>query len=94
VTDDALKYFHRVQDYRTVFGSPEGQRVLADMRKAYDATFNPNPYESSFRQGMRQVVRDITRLIELANDPEFREETVSDFFGNTAEDYTEENTHG
>jgi len=39
-------------------------------------------------------VRDITRLIELANDPEFREETVSDFFGNTAEDYTEENTHG
>lgn len=74
----------RVREYAQVFGSPEGKRVLADMRRSYRDTFCSDPHESSFRQGKRQVVLDIERLLEIAHDPKFGTDTVTDFFGNSA----------
>lgn len=81
-----VKYFHRVQDYRTVFGSPEGKRVLEDLRKSYKQTFDPNPSVSAYKQGKRDVVLDIERLIELAQDPEFTLENIKDYFAVSGEE--------
>lgn len=91
--DEGLRYFHRVQDYKLVFDSEAGQRVLADLEKSYDDTFHVNSHLSSYKQGKRQVVRDIKRLLELAHNPEFTEESVGAYFGDTTES-TEEFING
>lgn len=83
---EALRYYHRVRDYEAVFSSSAGKRVLADLERAYTHTFHPDPYVSAFKQGQRQVVLDIKRLLELANDPQFTEESITDYFTTLVDD--------
>ena len=78
--------FRRVHDYNRVFTTPDGQRVLDDMRRSYRDTFLNDPYESAFRQGRRQVVLDIERLMEIANDPKFNSESIEEFLSNPTEE--------
>lgn len=58
----------RARDYRVVFGSPEGERVLADlidMNGVLRPTFDPDPNVSAFNEGRRNVLLDILRYLSV-----------------------------
>ncbi len=56
-------------DYRTVFDSPQGRKVLADLCQrhfVFNSTHIPNdPYTSAFQDGRRSVVVDILRYVKI-----------------------------
>lgn len=67
---DKAKYTdrNRIMDYRTVFGTPEGKRVLADMCARYwmfGSTLHTDAIVMAHREGERNVVLDIMRYLEL-----------------------------
>lgn len=79
------KQYTLALDYRKVFGSPEGQRVLFDLMKAHhmlSPVFRKDKDEALFHDGERNVVlRIMTKLkmdpakLKEAMDRGFEEET-------------------
>ena len=58
----------RTRDYRTVFGTPEGERVLADLidlNGLLRPTFNADAQVAAFNEGRRNVVLDILRFLNV-----------------------------
>ena len=54
----------RQRDYVETFTSVSGERVLKDMHASYGGpTFHANPLEMSRREGRREVLLSILRLI-------------------------------
>ena len=57
----------RLADYRTVFESPQGQRVLADLCQRhgiYDPCHVPgDAYSTAYNDGRRSVVVDLLRYL-------------------------------
>lgn len=57
-----------VQDYKDVFSSVKGQKVLNDMMAAHfviQPTVSDNPHETYFREGQRNVVLRILQLMKV-----------------------------
>lgn len=58
----------RVVDYREVFGSDTGKRVLYDLIKQHNvlqSTFDPNPNLHAFKEGERNTVLRILTLLKI-----------------------------
>jgi hypothetical protein len=57
-------------DYETVFNTPEGKRVLADLARrhgVFETVFVQNdPYHTSFREGKRAVIVDLLRYLNVS----------------------------
>ena len=69
----------RVRDYRIVFGSVEGQRVLNDLVArgwVLSGTLHENPQITAHREGERNMVLEILRVLQLK--PEDVRELVED----------------
>lgn len=68
----AKDFLHgRAQDYRAVFSSPIGQRVLADLAKfcrANDSTFNADARLHAVAEGRREVWLRIQRNLQLTDE--------------------------
>lgn len=68
----ARDFLHgRAQDYRTVFASPVGQRVLADLAKfcrANESTFHADARLHAVAEGRREVWLRIQRNLELTDE--------------------------
>lgn len=61
------KYIKLVQDYRELFDTERGKRVIADLMKNHyvlDSTFDPNPQELALAEGERNVVLRILSLLQ------------------------------
>ena len=55
------------QVYKTVFSTPEGQRVLNDLSRCYDgSTVGSSPRKSELRAAQRDVLMRIRDLITIA----------------------------
>lgn len=66
---DSLKLNH---DYKEVFSSPQGQRVLADIMKRSGVTrpqFDANPEKSRFLEGHRHLAHSIFRMVHSSDEP-------------------------
>lgn len=59
----------RVSDYQSVFGSPEGKRVLMDLAKKtgfLETNYVPNdPHGTSYNEGARSIVLHIFKTMKL-----------------------------
>lgn len=58
-------------DYRTLFTSPVGQKVLADLARtchAADTTWHEDAREQALREGKRQVFLHIRAMLKLSPD--------------------------
>ena len=70
----------RKEDYRTVFNSPAGMRVLRDMMSTFHmgrSSHAPgDPYETSFREGERHAVLHILDMLGQRSDPEWLTESL------------------
>lgn len=56
------------EDYKKVFSTEEGKRVLADLEKecfGKDSTFATDPYTSAFNAGNRAVLLHIETVLTL-----------------------------
>ena len=67
------KQIARMTDYRNVFGSQQGERVLLNMMDRHyvrgpTVNKNYNPHETFYKEGQRNVVLEI--LAKLKLDPE------------------------
>jgi len=57
--------------YKFAFDTDDGQRVLEDLRRrchAHTSTFSPNPNETFFNEGQRQVVLFIEDMLADRHD--------------------------
>lgn len=66
------------KDYEAVFESPQGKRVLADLRHVTGAarsTYDPNMVAMAVNEGMRRVWLHIEHLLTL-DDEKLRELVV------------------
>ena len=75
---------NRIMDYRTVFGTPEGKRVLADMCARYwvfGSLLHADAIVMAHREGERNTVLDIMRYLEMkpADEGEIRQSIVEQF---------------
>ncbi len=64
-------YKKLVQDYIDVFSSPQGERVLEDLRIfcGYDAqSWNGDPYDCVFHDGKRRVFLHINGNMNIKSD--------------------------
>lgn len=68
--EDELKQLQ--QDYRHVFSSDEGKRVLEDLKLRgffYSSTFTPgDPHGTTWNEGQRAIVLTIISMIEQPFD--------------------------
>jgi len=59
-----------IRDYQFTFGSPDGQRVLADLSlQTYENMMtyvDDNPHGTAFNEGRRAVILHIRRLLAMA----------------------------
>lgn len=65
----SLKLNH---DYKEVFASPQGQRVLADIMKRAGATrpqFDADPEKARFLEGHRHLAHSIFRMVHSSDEP-------------------------
>ncbi|RLE44514.1 hypothetical protein DRJ16_02135 [Candidatus Woesearchaeota archaeon] len=56
-----------VRDYKTVFGSEAGKRVLEDLKRICNVlftSFRSDPYETAFCEGQRSVFLHIQTMVE------------------------------
>lgn len=61
----------RQVDFRQVFNSEAGQRVLADLAKfcfANESTFHADPRAHAFAEGRREVFLRIQHQLKLTNE--------------------------
>lgn len=59
-------------DYKEVFASPQGQRVLADIMKRAGATrpqFDADPEKARFLEGHRHLAHSIFRMVHSSDEP-------------------------
>ena len=59
VKKQAKKQLAKLTDYKQVFSTPEGQRVLLDLMDAsymLTSSFEKNPYQAAFNEGHRNLV--------------------------------------
>ena len=68
-----------ILNYRATFGTPQGERVLADLVKQCHgdtlAYVDGNPNGSAFEEGKRFVLLHIQRLMAAdPNDPDLRKD--------------------
>lgn len=59
------------KDYRVVFATPEGERVLADLLRAchvLEPVFSGDALEMAHREGMRNVALRIVSFLHYAPD--------------------------
>lgn len=80
----------RISDYRAVFGSDAGKRVLADIADRhwmFSGTLHGEALVMAHREGERNVVLDILRYMELtpADLPKIRESMIDQFQVNEGE---------
>jgi hypothetical protein len=65
----SLKLNH---DYKEVFNSPQGQRVLADILKRAGVTrpqFEADPEKARFLEGHRHLAHSIFRMVHSSDEP-------------------------
>jgi hypothetical protein len=57
-----------VQAYASTFGTPDGLKVLEDMEKAFGGSCysKGDPYDTTFREGQRDVLDRIKELISYS----------------------------
>jgi hypothetical protein len=58
----------RIVDYRAVFNTEDGKRVLYDLIKQHNvlqSTFSKDPYEHAFKEGERNTVLRILTLLKI-----------------------------
>ena len=60
----------RLADYHTVFGTPQGQRVISDLCQRH-SVFDPchvpgDSHSSSYNDGRRSVVVDLLRYLQTS----------------------------
>jgi hypothetical protein len=66
----------RANDYVFTFSTGEGKRVLEDLRAAYGDRLSyvkGDPFETSRKEGQREVYLHILHQIKLATDRKYRE---------------------
>jgi hypothetical protein len=71
-----LRLLNTRRDYQTVFGTPEGQRVLKDILRRAGVThpkFNSDPMVTAFNEGARHFASSIFRQVHTSTDqlPDF-----------------------
>jgi hypothetical protein len=74
----------RLQDYRIVFGSPEGKRVLHDLIARHyvlGSTFSSEATIMAHAEGQRDVVLQVLRFMQMrpADIPEARTTMLQQF---------------
>lgn len=77
----------RVRDYRIVFGSDEGQRVLRDLVArgwVLSGTLHENSHITAHREGERNMVLEIMRVLQL------RPEDVRDIVADVDDQFKDE----
>lgn len=82
----------RQRDYRFVFGSEEGERVLKDlMERCFcfgSAAVKGDPHATYFNEGMRAVILKILQMLET-NPEQYRKlyrESIDDYIQRQSED--------
>lgn len=63
-----MKALAKVSDYQTVFGNPQGQKVLHDLMSIHgilNSTFDKDPYEMARKEGERNVVLRILSVLNV-----------------------------
>ena len=75
---------NRIHDYRAVFGSPEGKRVLADLAARhwmFRGLLHSDAHVMAHREGERGVVLAILEILELkpADMQPIRQSVVEQF---------------
>lgn len=58
----------KVADYKAVFDSPVGRRVLHDMMSAHNmlnSSFSKDPYQMAFNEGGRNVLLRIMTIMKV-----------------------------
>lgn len=72
VKKEAPGHMRRKGDYETTFGSPNGQRVIADLMTTFNwgrSSHTPgDPYETAFREGERHVILHILNTLGKRSD--------------------------
>lgn len=64
----------RRRSYHAVFNSPEGKEVLKDLAQfcgSMKSSFSPDPYQTAFREGRREVWLRIQTHLKLTEDDIF-----------------------
>ena len=55
--------------YAQVFGSPNGKRVFADLKKSFaGSTFDQNPFSMAYKAGARDVILRIEAMIKRSKN--------------------------
>ena len=69
----------RIEDYKFVFSSEEGKRVLEDMGLTYNGPtlFSENGLSMAYLVGQRDVYFDILAMVEYKEKPLKKEEVES-----------------
>lgn len=64
----AKRQIAKVTDYKMVFGTPHGSRVLMDMMKTHgilQSSFDKDPYLTAFKEGERNAVLRILTVLKI-----------------------------
>lgn len=62
------RYLGSIEDYKIVFESEHGKRVLYDLMQKHNvlkSTFSENPHEMAYKEGQRKVILDILSTIKF-----------------------------
>jgi len=68
VEDNSVKLKEKREDYKKIFSTEEGKRVLKDLEKVClyrTSTFDKEPMVMAFQEGLRTVYLHITTIMEM-----------------------------
>jgi len=68
VEDNSAKLKEKREDYKKIFSTEEGKRVLKDLEKVClyrTSTFDKEPMVMAFQEGLRTVYLHITTIMEM-----------------------------
>lgn len=66
--DNSAKLKEKREDYKKIFSTEEGKRVLKDLEKVClyrTSTFDKEPMVMAFQEGLRTVYLHITTIMEM-----------------------------
>lgn len=66
--DNSVKLKEKREDYKKIFSTEEGKRVLKDLEKVClyrTSTFDKEPMVMAFQEGLRTVYLHITTIMEM-----------------------------
>ena len=66
--DNSAKQKEKREDYKKIFSTEEGKRVLKDLEKVClyrTSTFDKEPMVMAFQEGLRTVYLHITTIMEM-----------------------------